>query len=304
MTNSPIPRTDTPPKIPARFSIEQCLLEGWRGMINSFLPFFAVLCIYWLCTALMALPGLAIFAAQLVKYTIPWYLYGFLIFAQLISGFIFAPILQMGLLRVSLRVLEGETPTPADLSKCWRYFWQFLVASFIMRTIRLPAYLCFIFPGIWIDLSFRFYEYFIVDRGMGPIESFRASNEVTKGQMVRVLLTELILLVVTALGGLVFLIGAVPAYMIVSLARASMYRQILKNSLLEQAKLLDEELEVKAFDEKLRMRSPKPLSESGVFGTLKSVEGESEGASISDNGISINVAENSKEKEKDTLERN
>ncbi|MBX9942264.1 MAG: hypothetical protein K2Y32_23585 [Candidatus Obscuribacterales bacterium] len=304
MTNSPIPRTDTPPKIPARFSIEQSLLEGWRGMINSFLPFFAVLCIYWLCTALMALPGLAIFAAQLVKYTLPWYLYGFLIFAQLISGFIFAPILQMGLLRVSLRVLDGETPTPADLTKCWRYFWQFLVASFIMRTIRLPAYFCFIFPGIWIDLSFRFYEYLIVDRGMGPIESFRASNEITKGQMIRVLLTELILLVVTALGGLVFLIGAVPAYMVVSLARASMYRQILKSTLMEQTRLLDEELEVKAFDEKLRMRSAQSVTEQEVCEPLHHSEGEraGQGELIKDSGISINVAEHAKEKE--TLERN
>ncbi|HNB18014.1 MAG TPA: hypothetical protein PLC15_21690, partial [Candidatus Obscuribacter sp.] len=102
----------------------------------------------------------------------------------------------------------------------------------------------------------------------GPIQAFRASNQVTKGTLVRIALTEVILLVVAAIGGMVLIVGAVPAAMIVMLARASMYRQVLQSFLGENKVEYDPDDEARAFDDKLRRQArlagDPSLKESGA----------------------------------------
>jgi hypothetical protein len=63
---------------------------------------------------------------------------------------------------------------------------------------------------------------------MGPVQGLRASWVSTKGILIKVMLMEIVLYLVQAVGGLLFVVGTIPALMVVMLARASMYRQIMQ----------------------------------------------------------------------------
>lgn len=256
------------PVVRDKFSVEKCLSDGWKGMISHFLPLFGVMVVSFLVMAVATLPTAVVIVCHIMKLPLPAIADVFLSVLGMVAGFVVGPMMQMGMLRACLKVIDNETPSPKDLFVCWPYFWQFFSAGFLMKCMRFPAYLCFIFPGIWLDLSFRFYEYFVVDRGMGPIQAFRASNQVTKGTLVRIALTEVILLVVAAIGGMVLIVGAVPAAMIVMLARASMYRQVLQSFLGENKVEYDPDDEARAFDDKLRRQArlagDPSLKESGA----------------------------------------
>ena len=74
---------------------------------------------------------------------------------------------------------------------------------------------------------FYFAFYFVVDRGYGPVESLRASWEATKGQYRRLLLLILTTVLTLLAGVAAFIAGVVPAIIVIELAWAAGYRQLV-----------------------------------------------------------------------------
>ncbi len=212
-----------------RFVMSKALSDGWNGMSNNFLPLLWVGFVCSCVTLLSMSPSIFALVAGVLKIAIPPWLSMLIMLFGMATSMVVQPILSIGLIRVALKVLDGQPFSARDLFTGWSSYWQYLVASFVFNAAKGPAYLLFVLPGVYLDLSCHFYDYCIVDRGLGPVQGLRASWVGTKGILVKVMLMELVLCLVRAVGGMLFIIGTIPATMIVLLARASMYRQIMQS---------------------------------------------------------------------------
>lgn len=214
------------------FALEKALSDGWQVMLAQFVPLFLVMLTVGCLSLAVMLPYIiGVVLTIVLKSDMPQWIAGVAPFITMAAGFVFGPFIQMGMMKASLKALNGERPSVSDIFSVWPAYWQFLVANWMFGMMTGTGYWLFIFPGVWLNLTFHFFGYLILDRGVGPIESFRASEKLTKGNLIRLFVAEIIFLVVQAVGGLVFLIGAIPAGMVVAVAKASIYKQLLERSL-------------------------------------------------------------------------
>jgi hypothetical protein len=99
--------------------------------------------------------------------------------------------MQAGLAVFMLRVARGESPEIADLFSGMKYFWRFLWGSLLYGIMAAVGFLLLIVPGIFIVLMFWPFEYVIVDRNSGVIDSLQESREATSGNFLAVFLLAL-----------------------------------------------------------------------------------------------------------------
>lgn len=213
------------------FVLEKALSDGWQVMLAQFVPLFIVMFTIGCMSIVILVPYAISIGLTIAKVDVPQWISIMVSMFTMAAGFVLGPFIQMGMMKASLKALNGERPTPADVFSVWPSYWQFLVANWMFGMMTGAGYWLFIFPGVWLNLTFHFFGYLILDRGVGPIESFRASEKLTKGNLVRIFVAELIFLIVGAIGGLVLIIGAIPAGMVVAVAKASIYKQLLEHSL-------------------------------------------------------------------------
>lgn len=214
------------------FALEKALSDGWQVMLAQFVPLFLVMLTVGCLSVFVVLPyAIGIGLTLAFKSDMPQWVGMLCSLITMCSGFILAPFINMGMMKAALKALNGEKAGPSDVFSVWPAYWQFLVAHWMFGMMTGAGYWLFIFPGVWLNLTFHFFGYLILDRGVGPIESFRASEKLTKGNLIRIFVAEIIFLVVGAVGGLVLIIGAIPAAMVVAVAKASIYKQLLEHSL-------------------------------------------------------------------------
>ena len=135
-------------------------------------------------------------------------------------------LFTIGFIKISLDLVRGSEFTVSDL---WSYP-QFLIAYVLASIMYAAAVFCgvllLIIPGIIFSIMFQFYAYLIVDEEMGPVESLKTSQLLTKGVRKRLFLFNLSIVGVNILGFLCLIIGlfwTVPATYV---AAAYVYNRI------------------------------------------------------------------------------
>ena len=89
-------------------------------------------------------------------------------------------VIQMGLIRISLRFCDNEKGKFADLFSCFPLFFKYLFGSILYGLIVVGGMILLIIPGIIWGIKFQFFSCFIVDKGVGPIEALKRSSVITK----------------------------------------------------------------------------------------------------------------------------
>lgn len=210
-----------------KISIQDALSRGWQGTQQQFLPLLGVIVTAW------AIPLTIGFVCFLLGLFIPkdqsfldacW---------KGITGiicFIVGMLLEMGMIRVQLKVLDGFRPRVADLFEGNHNFVKFITSNVCYNFLTFWGYLMLFVPGLIISLSMQFAPYFIVDKEIGPIESLRASWIASRKARVNLFLVGLLFHFMQSLGFLVLFIGLIPINMIISLAKADLYKQLLEHT--------------------------------------------------------------------------
>ena len=139
-------------------------------------------------------------------------------------------ILELGMINVQLRVIDGDEAKVSDLFSLSKLMFTYVMGNFCFNFMLFWGYLFFIVPGILISVVVQFYSYFIVDKEIGPIESIRASWIASRGTRLNIFLVVLLFHVLRFVGGLMFFIGLVPVNMLISLATTELYRQLVRNT--------------------------------------------------------------------------
>jgi uncharacterized membrane protein len=201
-----------------RFSMQEAIKFGWDTMKGN-AGFLVVLLI--IAFLIENLPGLI---ARSVRDDLPvassiLYLAGWLL------GF----VVQMGLIKVCLKFCDGIKGQLDDLLSSFNLLATFAVGSVLYFLIILGGLLLLIIPGIIWGIKFSLFSYFIVDKGLGPVQALKASAAATMGAKWDLFLFGLLLLLINIAGALCFLIGlfaTVPTSMI---AYAYVYRKLSVN---------------------------------------------------------------------------
>ena len=99
-------------------------------------------------------------------------------------------------------------------------------ASILYFLAIVAGLVLLIIPGIIAAIAFGFFQYVVVDKGVGPIESLKQSRTITRGARMKILLFALTSFGVTVLGFLFFIVGLLVAIPVTTLAGAWVYRQL------------------------------------------------------------------------------
>lgn len=134
--------------------------------------------------------------------------------------------LQLGLVKIALKICDNAETKFADLFSCFPLFFNCFFGGFIAATIVACGFILLIVPGIIWAIQLQFFTYAIVDQGVGPIACLKASSALTKGEKWHLLLFSLAILLINILGALCLGIGILVSIAISLPATAYVYRKL------------------------------------------------------------------------------
>lgn len=202
-----------------KFSIGEAIEFGWNITKNNLGFFIGVLIIAGL---ILIIPGTL---SQLTKHYAPGIS---IIFG--IAFLILQIVIEMGLIKIALRFCDNKKGNFFDLFSCFHLFDKYLLGSILYRLIVLAGTILLIIPGIIWAIKFQFFSYFIVDKGLGPIEALKRSSAITDGSKWDLFLLGLLLFGINLIGAIPFFLGwfiTIPTTMV---AVAFVYRKLLSET--------------------------------------------------------------------------
>lgn len=201
-----------------KFSISEALSVGWAGMKANFWFFVGLLLIIM---ALMAVVPLVLtgFPQAEQQFRLQDFVAG-------IWQLVFGILVNIAVVVVTLQVVDGQKPSYSALFDRAHLFWRFLGANILYNLIIAGGLLLLIIPGIIWGIKYSFFRYFVVDKGMGPVEALKHSGRVTDGQKWRLFLFGLVLGLVNVAGALALGIGLLATIPTTMLATAFVYSKL------------------------------------------------------------------------------
>jgi len=143
-----------------------------------------------------------------------------------LAGKVMNIVVEMGLLKVALSLNDRGEAEFKQLFSCLPLFLNYLAASILYGLIVLVGVLLLIVPGIIWSIQFQFYNYAIVDEGLGPIAALERSSQITKGAKWQVLGLNIMVFLISLAGVLCFVVGIIPAEAVAVIAVANVYRRL------------------------------------------------------------------------------
>ena len=198
------------------FSIDEALRFGWNTT-KSNLGFFVGLLVI---SCLLLIIPLTIAMGALEVNT-------FLGIILHIADFVLTILIAMGLVKIVLRFCDQEKGKFSDLFSQYRLFFKYLVTSILYFLIVFGGMLLFIIPGIIWSIQFWFFDYFVIDKGLRPMEALKKSSAITQGVKWKLFVFSMATILINILGALLLLVGLFVTIPTTMLAWAFIYRKLL-----------------------------------------------------------------------------
>jgi hypothetical protein len=198
------------------FSIDEALKFGWNTMKTNFWFFFGVLIVAWIVVYVPSLIANLLRDKSSLLYLI------FMLVSWAIQV-----IVSIGLIRISLKFIDGGKPEFNDLFRFQGFFWRYLGGSLLVGLIVVVGILLFVIPGIVWAIMFQFFGFLIIDKNLSIMDSVRQSGSLTKTVRWKLLGFGLLLMLINYLGLIVLLVGLFATIPTTMLAHAWVYRKLL-----------------------------------------------------------------------------
>ena len=201
---------------PRFFSKSEAVLFGWNTLKKNFGFFLGMLAIV---VAINLLVGLVMssFSEEAPKV---------LVIAVSAISWILDLLISMGVIRITLKFCDQEQATYRDLFSAYRLLLNYLVGSIVYGIMVAIGFVFLIAPGIYLAVKYQFYDYLIVDKGMGPIEAIKRSGVLTEGVKRNLVLFWLALVGINILGLIALGVGLIATVPVSWLANAYVYRRL------------------------------------------------------------------------------
>lgn len=90
--------------------------------------------------------------------------------------------LYIGFIGMVLSVYNGQIPSVGQLfEQRGKTLWHYVVGTVLYTLIVIGGLILLIVPGIIWSIKFQYYTYFVVERGMLPVEALKRSAAITRG---------------------------------------------------------------------------------------------------------------------------
>ena len=201
---------------PRFFSKSEAVLFGWNTLKKNFGFFLGMLAIV---VAINLLVGLVMssFSEEAPKV---------LVIAVSAISWILDLLISIGVIKITLKFCDQEQATYRDLFSAYRLLLNYLVGSIVYGIMVAIGFVFLIVPGIYLAVKYQFYDYLIVDKGMGPIEAIKRSGVLTEGVKRNLVLFWLALVGINILGMIALGVGLIATVPVSWLANAYVYRRL------------------------------------------------------------------------------
>lgn len=197
------------------FSISEALSYGWKTFKKNW-QFLVVATLFYLIVRIVTdslttsteknLPGMH--------------------FLINILGFLALSVMEIGGVKIALKIIDSKVPKLDDLYKHYDLLLNYVITLILYVLLFIVGLVFLIVPGVYFGLKYYFALNFVIDKKMGPLESFKASAKITEGMKWRLLGFSLICIGLTILGLLAFGVGVLIAIPVTVLADAYLYRKL------------------------------------------------------------------------------
>jgi hypothetical protein len=199
------------------FSAGICIKKGWKLMrenLKYFIAFFAI----YILTILLTGPLPQSYQEELGPY---WFA------LTSVASIILPLILWCGLIQFSLSLADGKEGKVGNFFPQWKHCLLFFLASILYFLLFTFGLLLFIIPGIIWGCRYALFPFLVIEKGMGPIKSFKESAKLTYGYKWDVFFILVAGILINVLGAFCLLIGLVATLPTTLIAKAVMYKLLL-----------------------------------------------------------------------------
>lgn len=199
-----------------KFIKKEAIKFGWNTMKDN-IRFFIILLIILLLISFV--PGQI---SENIRSDYPA-----LSFIVTIIGWILNVIVYLGVIKITLRFVNNEKGEFSDLFSQYPLCFKYVLATIVYNLVVFVGIILFIIPGIIWGIKYQFFDYFIVDKRLGPIESIKRSAEITKGSKWNLFLFSILLGLINLAGVMCLLVGLFVTIPTTMIAQAFVYRKLL-----------------------------------------------------------------------------
>ncbi|KKW06255.1 MAG: hypothetical protein UY40_C0001G0033 [candidate division CPR1 bacterium GW2011_GWC1_49_13] len=149
-----------------------------------------------------------------------------LILSVNLATFIPALWLSLGIIKVFLKVVDNQPVTLPDLFSQTDKIFNYILANIAYFLVVVFGFILLFIPGLILSYKYILFPYFIVDRGMGPLEALKASGKATSGVKLKLFGFTILIGLVAMAGMLALLVGLVFATPVCAIAFTYVYRTL------------------------------------------------------------------------------
>ena len=201
---------------PRFFSKSEAILFGWNTLKKNFRFFLGMLAIVVVVNVLVGLV-ISSFSEEAPKV---------LVMVVSVISWVLDLLISMGVIKITLKFCDQEQATYRDLFSAYRLLLNYIVGSIVYGIIVAIGFVFLIIPGIYLAVKYQFYDYLIIDKGMGPIEAIKRSGVLTEGVKRNLVLFWLTLVGINILGIIALGVGLIATVPVSWLAHAYVYRRL------------------------------------------------------------------------------
>jgi uncharacterized membrane protein len=141
-------------------------------------------------------------------------------------AFIFNSYFGMSLIKISLRLVRGDTATFKDAIIDFPMFIQGVLANFLVGLVCGLGVLFCIVPGVILSLGLYMVLYLVVDKNMNAIDAIKGSWHMTDGSKLNLFLWLICCMVLSFVGLLACGVGVFVAMPVILLGNAIIYTSL------------------------------------------------------------------------------
>lgn len=198
------------------FSATEAIKFGWTTSKKKWHLFFTIGGLNILLQVILGIPDL-IFGKATSEADL-------FILVLIIPFFIASIMISAGLIKIPVLLASGLDAKFSDIWVTnWKLLLKYVFASILSGLIVLGGFILLIIPGIIFSLKLMFVPYFVIDKGLSPIEAIKASWNATKGNLSEIILLGVLNFLVVIAGFLALFIGLIWAIPTTMVATAYVY---------------------------------------------------------------------------------
>lgn len=135
----------------------------------------------------------------------------------------------VGVITISLAIYEKKEGIEfKTFFSRMEYFINYFIGILIYSIIIFVGLILFVIPGIIWALKYQFFGYFVVERGLSPMDAIRESGKITMGKKWFLFRLWVVLIVLNIIGALFVGVGLLVTLPLTILSTVYVYKKILE----------------------------------------------------------------------------